>query len=60
VADAGPCTILRVPRKTGGPQEFTPIPPKTEFVIGDDIGYNITDERSLRVLRADTRFEEVL
>lgn len=58
VENPGPMTRLTLPRKTGGPQVLTPVPPATEFVINEDIGYDITDERSLRTLRADTRFEE--
>lgn len=56
----GGTKILRVPVKFGAPQELTPIPPATEFAVGQDIGYDITDERSLRVLRDDSRFEEIL
>lgn len=56
----GPCLKIKVPRKVGGVQELTPIPPKTSFVIGEDIGYDITDELTLRVLRADTRYEEIV
>jgi hypothetical protein len=59
VEDAGPCSQLALPRKTGGPQVITPVPPATEFVVGQDIGYEITDSRSLLALRADPRFAEV-
>jgi len=51
--------LLRVPVKIGLPQELTPISPATEFVVGEDIGYDITDETSLRFLRDDGRFLEI-
>lgn len=56
----GPCTKIRLPKKDGTTQTLTPVSPATEFVIGADIGYDITDQRSLRAIRADTvRFEEL-
>jgi hypothetical protein len=56
----GPCERIITPRKTGGPQVLTPIPPATEFVKGEDIGYDITDEMSLQAFRADTRYQEIV
>lgn len=53
-------TMIKVPQKDGTKRVLTPIPPATYFPIGDDIGYDITDERSLTVLRADTRYEEIV
>ena len=50
---------IRVPTKIGV-DELIPVYPEVEFVIGDDIGYEISDERSLRILRSDNRFEEIL
>lgn len=47
-------------RKDGPKQVLEPVPPATEFVVGQDIGYDITDERSVYQLRADTRYEEIL
>ena len=32
----------------------------TGFPLGEVIPFNFTDERSLRVMRVDPRFEEVL
>lgn len=55
----GPCTQVKVPKKDGTTYTYTPVPPATTFVVGADIGYDITDQRSLRVMRADTRFEEM-
>lgn len=60
VTSYGPTTEIRLPKKNGATDVLTPISPATEFVIGVDIGYDITDVRSLRVLRADdARFEEL-
>lgn len=59
VVTYGPCERIITPRKTGGPQTLTPIPPATEFVKGVDIGYDITDQVSLIAFRADTRYEEI-
>lgn len=56
----GPCLIIHTPQKSGGRRELTPIPPKTEFVIGEDIGYAITDELSLMAFRSDSRYEEIV
>ena len=50
---------MRVPTKAGK-DELVPIPPATEFVIGADLGYDTTDIRSLRMLRSDARFEEIM
>jgi hypothetical protein len=56
----GPCLKIRVKKKDGTTQELTPVSPATSFVIGEDIGHEITDERVLRHIRADTtRFEEI-
>lgn len=59
VVEYGPSLEFKVPKKNGTMQTLTPIPPATEFVIGEDIGYDLTDERSIRVMDADTRFERV-
>lgn len=59
--DWGPSTIIRVPKKDGTKFVMTPIPPATSFVIGEDLGYDIADERVLRILRSDTqRFQEIV
>lgn len=50
--------VLR--RKDGSKQTLDPIAPATEFPVGQDIGYEITDERSVYQLRADTRYEEIV
>lgn len=57
----GNCLVIRVPRKSGGPVELTPVPPATKFVIGQDIGYEITDPISLLNFRNNTqRFQEIV
>lgn len=50
---------FRVPQKVGDVISLKPIPPKTKFEIGKDIGYNITDSRSLRFFQADPRFTQI-
>jgi len=60
IVNYGPAKIIRLPKKNGTYMEMTPIPPLTAFPIGQDIGYDITEERALRIIRADTtRFEEI-
>jgi len=51
-------TKLTIASKTG-PQLLTPVPPATEFVIGADIGYPITDPVSILVLTTDPRFQRI-
>lgn len=60
VTSYGTTVQINVPKKDGTTHTLTPISPATEFVINVDIGYEITDEFSLRALRADTaRFQEL-
>lgn len=56
VVSYGDTTKIRLKMKDGTVQELTPVPPATRFEIGQDIGYEITDERAIRHLTADTRF----
>jgi len=56
----GPCIEIRNPMKNGTISILQPIPPATEFVVGEDIGYDITDERAITCMRASTRFEEIV
>jgi len=61
----GPCGTINVRCRTGtdpsGWKSYSPVPPATEFVIGADIGYDVVDSTSLRMMRADTtRFEEIV
>jgi hypothetical protein len=59
VTTPGPCLKIRVSKKDGTTQEFLPVPPATEFVVGNDIGHDIIDDRSLRAMRVDPRFGEL-
>ncbi len=63
VLSYGPTTVIKVPKKNGTWQELTKAGgfPKDQ-IITDDAGdpVNFTDERSLRVLRADPRYQEVV
>lgn len=57
VQSYGQCTQLRVPKKDGS---YTVVDaPPGGFPLNSTIPFNFTDERSLRVMRADPRFEEV-
>ena len=55
----GPCIKLRLRLEDGTIMELEPIDPATEFVVGEDIGYEITDARCIRHLQADTRFTQL-
>ena len=55
----GPCLKIRLRLQDGSVQEILPVDPETEFVVDEDIGYEITDDRCLRHLRNDARFEEL-
>lgn len=59
VINYGPCTQINVPKKDGTISHFTPVAPNTQFVIGQDIGYDITDSRSIRYMQVDTRFQQI-
>ena len=58
VQSYGPCEKVKVPKKDGTTTVVDG--PPGGFVIGSVIPYDFTDERSLRVLRNDPRFEEVI
>jgi hypothetical protein len=47
-------------QKDGTKRTLTPIPPAESFPVGEDLGYDITDERSVYQLRADSRYEEIV
>ncbi len=53
----GPCTEIKVPQKDGSKVVIKA--PPGGFVIGVPIPYDFKDERSIRALRADPRFQEV-
>ena len=56
----GPLTKIGVITKTQGMVEYAPVPPNTEFVIGQDIGYDITDQFSIEALNADPRYQRIV
>ena len=57
----GPCLKIRISCSDGSVEEYLPIEPATEFVIGEDTGHEFTKDRCLRHMRADTgRFEEII
>ena len=56
----GPCTEIIVPQKNGTRVSLTPVPPNTEFVVDQDIGYDITDSQAVRSLKYNSRFEEIV
>jgi len=53
----GPCEGIRIPKNNGTYQ--TIMGPPGGFVIGNDIGVDIVDERSLIAMRADPRFAQI-
>lgn len=59
VVTYGPTTAIKIKKHDGSVQTLTPVDPAVEFAVNADIGYEITDSRALRQLRADTRFEEI-
>ena len=63
VTTYGPTTEIKVPKKNGTWDVLTKAGgfPKDQVITDSfDDPVEFTDERSLRVLRADTRFEEVV
>jgi hypothetical protein len=46
--------------ESSGVKILNPVPPATEFVVGEDIGYDITDDTMIRTMNADIRFEEIV
>jgi len=58
VASYGPCSQIRIPKKDGTFQIVDG--PPGGFVIGNDIGVDVTDERSLRTMLADPRFAQIV
>lgn len=55
----GPTKIIRVPCKDGSVLEFVADDPDVGWLPGETLPHDFDDERALRVLRADPRFEEV-
>jgi hypothetical protein len=59
VGSYGPTKSVRTPNKDGSWTQVDAPDPAVGFVAGDTIPYDYTDERALRCMRADTRFEEL-
>jgi len=59
VSQIGPCLTIRIPKQDGTWQTINAPDQSTGFIVGDDIGVDITDARSLRVMLADPRFAEI-
>lgn len=55
----GPCRQINLPKKDGTWETIMAPDQVHGFTLGADIGADITDERSLRVLRADVRFTQL-
>lgn len=58
VVSYGPTKQIIVPKKDGT-QTTIDAPTPAGFPLGQEINYDFTDLRSLEVLRADPRFQEV-
>ena len=55
----GKTTAIRLNNSEGG--QFTVSPTNGDcFVVGEDLGHDFTDARTLRHMRADPRFKEVI
>ena len=59
LAALGPCYTINIPKKDGTKMTVNAADPVGGFVIGADIGVDITDERSIRVMQADVRFQQI-
>jgi hypothetical protein len=55
----GPCFTIRVPKQDGTYTVLNASDPVNGFTVGDDIGFEFTDARSIRVMQADTRFAQL-
>lgn len=58
VVSYGKTNTIKVPKKDGSKTILT-APAPDGFKIGEEIPFDFTDSRSLEVMRADTRFQEV-
>jgi len=56
----GPMTEIRLITKTRGMVTYTPVPPNTDFPIGEDVGYDFTDQFSVTALDADPRYQRIV
>lgn len=55
----GQCTEIRVPCKDGSKLVIRPPGGEACFAVGADCGVDVADQRALRVMRADPRFQEI-
>ncbi len=60
VVQHGPCLTIKIPLKDGTKMVVHAVDHTVGFVIGEDIGADVTDERSVRFMRGDARFEEIV
>jgi hypothetical protein len=60
LATPGDLLAIKLRQKDGTIRTLEPVPPALSFPVGEDLGYDITDERSVYQLRADTRYEEIV
>ena len=58
VATYGPTSKITIRKKDGTKLELTPVEPATELEPNVYITPDVTDERALRALQADPRFQE--
>lgn len=58
ITSYGPTLQLAIPTDKGAPLVLTK--PEPGFVIGEDIGADITNQLSVLSLRTDPRFEEIV
>lgn len=59
ISQSGPCLEIRVPLRSGDKLILIASDQVAGFVPGEDIGHDFTDERALRFLRSDPRFQEM-
>lgn len=58
-AFAGTCTKIHARKEDGSFATYLPVDPATEFAVGEDVGYDITDPATLAEWRGSGRFEEI-
>ena len=51
---------IRIPTQNGERMQLEAPNKQEGFVVGEDIGSDVTDPRALRLLRFDNRFEEIV
>lgn len=56
----GEMTEITYLKNDGTPVNLTPIPPATQFVPGQDIGYDVVDPRGIELLSSDPRFQKIV